>query len=143
MGICYQIPNNNDSADEVILGALKQASGQQNLVLMGDFNYPDIFWKNNTAARMSSTKFLECVEGCFLIQIIDVPTRKEALLDLLFTNQENLLCNILVSDNLGCSNYNIVEFGILLRVLKVSSKTKVLDFRRANFSSLRAQLGRI
>ena len=36
-----------------------------------------------------------------------------------------------------------MEFGILLSVLKVSSKTRVLDFRIANFSALRAQLGRI
>jgi len=72
-----------------------------------------------------------------------VPTRNEALLDLLLTNQENLLCIISFSDSLGCSDHNIVEYGILLSILKVSTKTKVLDFRRANFSSLRAQLGGI
>ena len=70
-----------------------------------------------------------------------MPTGNEALLDLLFTNQENLLCNISLSASLGCSDHNSVEFGILLSMLKVSTKTKVLDFRRANFSSLRAQLG--
>ncbi|KAK4826132.1 hypothetical protein QYF61_005284 [Mycteria americana] len=130
-------------ANKAVFGSLKQASVQQNLVLMGDFNYPDICWKNNTAAHMSSIRFLECVEDCFLIQMLDVPTRNEALLDLLLTNQENLLCNISVSDSLSCSDHNIVEFGILLSMLKVSTKTKVLDFRRANFSSLRAQLGGI
>ena len=95
------------------------------------------------AARMSSTKFLECIEDCFLIQMLDVPTRKEVLLDLLFTNRESLLCNISVSDSLGCSAHSIVEVGILPSVLKVSSKTRVLDFRRSNFSALRAQLGGI
>ena len=92
---------------------------------------------------MSSIKFRECVEDCFLTQMLDVPTRNEALLDLLLTNQENLLCTILVSDSPGCSDHSIVEFGIRLSMLKVSTKTKVLDFRRANFSSLRAQLGGI
>ena len=92
---------------------------------------------------MSSIKFRECVEDCFLTQMLDVPTRNEALLDLLLTNQENLLCTILVSDSPGCSDHNIVEFGILLSTLKVSTKTKVLDFRRANFSLLRVQLGGI
>ena len=66
--------------------------------------------------------------------MLDVPTRNEALLDLLFTNQEHLFCNISVSDSLGCSDDNIVEFRILLSMLKVSSKTRVLDFGRANFS---------
>ncbi|PKU45477.1 rna-directed dna polymerase from mobile element jockey-like [Limosa lapponica baueri] len=63
-------------------------------------------------------------------------------LDLLLTNQENLLCNIWVSDSLG-SNHNIAEFGILLSTLKVSKKTQFLVFRRANFSLLRVQLAGI
>ena len=35
VGICYQPPNQDDKANEAIFGSLKQASGQQNLVLMG------------------------------------------------------------------------------------------------------------
>jgi len=66
-----------------------------------------------------SIRFLECVEHCFLIQMLDLPTRKEALLDLLLTNQQNLLCNISISGTLGFSDHNIVEFGILLNILKL------------------------
>ncbi|KAK4832290.1 hypothetical protein QYF61_021689 [Mycteria americana] len=97
VGNCYQPPNQDAKANEAIFGSVKQDSGQQNLVLMGDFSYPDICWKNNTAAHMSSIKFLECVEDFLLIQMLNVPTRNEALLDLLLTNQENLLYNISVS----------------------------------------------
>ncbi|PKU49415.1 rna-directed dna polymerase from mobile element jockey-like [Limosa lapponica baueri] len=110
---------------------------------MSDFKYRDIFWKNNTAAHMLSIKFLECIEDCFLTQTLDVPTRKEALLDMLLTDQENLLCNVLASDSLGCSNHYVVECEMLLSMMKVSTKTKALDFRGANFSSLRAQLAEI
>jgi len=87
---------------------------------MGDFNYPDICWKNNTAAHMSSVKILECIEDSFLIQMLDMRNKNAALLDLLLTNQENLVCSILVSDSLGCSNHNILESGLLLSTLKVS-----------------------
>ncbi|PKU40160.1 rna-directed dna polymerase from mobile element jockey- hypothetical protein [Limosa lapponica baueri] len=73
IGICYQPPNQDDKTNEIIFGSLKQALGQQNLDLIGDFNYPDICWKNNTAAHMSSVEFLESVEDCFLIQILDTP----------------------------------------------------------------------
>jgi len=75
--------------------------------------------------------------------MLDAPIRNEELLDLLLTNQDNLLCNISVSDSLGCSGHNFVEFAILLSTLKVSTTTQVLDFRRANFSSFRAHLGGI
>lgn len=46
----------------------------------------------------------------------------------------------MVSDSLGYSDHSIVEFGIWLGLLKVSTKPKVLDFRRANFSSLKAHV---
>ena len=72
--LCYQPPNQDDKANEEIFGSLKQALGQQNLVPTGDFNYPDICWKNSTAAHISSIKFLDCIEDCFLIQMLDVPT---------------------------------------------------------------------
>ena len=61
-------------------------SGQQSPVIMGDFNYPNIFWENNTTVYQSSTRFLECLEGCFLIQILDMLTRNSTLIDLLLTN---------------------------------------------------------
>ena len=57
------------------------------------------------------------------------------------TKKTCFVIHISVSDCLGRSDHNIVEFGILLSMLKVSTKTKVLDLRRANFSSLRAHLG--
>lgn len=125
-----------------MFGSLRWASGQWNLVLIGGFKYPDICWKNSTAARVLSIKLLEYIEDCLLIQALDVPPSKEALLDLVLTHQGNLLCSISVSDSLGCRGDNIVEFGILLSPLRVSMKTKVLHFRRTSFSSLRAQVGR-
>lgn len=93
VGICYQPPNQDNKADKAIFESIKQALVQQKLVLMGDFTYQEICWKNNTSAHMSSTKFLECVQDCFLVQMLDVPARNEALLDLQLTNQENLLSN--------------------------------------------------
>lgn len=61
-------------------------SGEQNLVHMGEFNYPDVCWKNHTAVDMSSIKFLEFIGNCFLVQLLDVTTRSEALLDLRLKN---------------------------------------------------------
>lgn len=95
---------------------------QHNLVLRGDLTHQDICWKNSETAHTSSIKFLECIEDCFLTQMLDVPTRNEALLELLLTNQEKLLCNISVNDSLGGSDHNIVEFGILLSILRASAK---------------------
>lgn len=91
---------------------------------MGDFGYLDTCWKNNTAAHMLSIKFLEYVEDIFGIQMLDVPIKGEALLDLLLTSQGSLLCKIPTSDSLGCHDHSS---GVLLSTLKVSVKTNILD----------------
>lgn len=43
----------------VILGRLTQVALGQDLVVLGDFNYPVICWKSNIAGHRSSNKFLE------------------------------------------------------------------------------------
>ena len=87
-----------------------------------------------------SIRFLECIEDSFLLQLLDVLTRNNALLDLLPINQDDLLDMKPTNDNPGYSDHNTVGFKILLRTLKTSNRTKKLDFRRANFSMLGAQL---
>jgi len=58
---------------------------------VGDFHLPDICWKYNTAERKKSRRFLERVEDNFLMQLVSEPTRGGASLDLLFTNKEGLV----------------------------------------------------
>ncbi|RMC13313.1 hypothetical protein DUI87_10848 [Hirundo rustica rustica] len=45
---------------------LGNVSGLSALVLLGDFNLPDICWELNTAEKRQSRKFLECVENNFV-----------------------------------------------------------------------------
>ena len=57
------------------------------LVLVGDFNFPDVCWNYNTADREQSRRFLERVGGNFLTQPVREPTRGSNILDLLFVNR--------------------------------------------------------
>jgi hypothetical protein len=43
----------------------------QDLVVLGDFNYPVICWKSNIAGHRSSNKFLEGAGGNLLVQKIE------------------------------------------------------------------------
>ena len=54
-GICYRPPNQDDEADETLLWLLKEVSGQQNLVLKDDFNYPDIRCEHSTVIVHNNT----------------------------------------------------------------------------------------
>ncbi|KAK4831046.1 LOW QUALITY PROTEIN: hypothetical protein QYF61_014978 [Mycteria americana] len=116
---------------------------QKTLVLVGDFNLPDVCWKYNTAERKQSRRFLECVADNFLTQQVSEPTREGAPLDLLFTNREGLVSDVMAGGRLGQSDHEMIEFLILGEVMRGVSRTATLDFRRADFGLFRRLVERV
>lgn len=84
-------------------------------------------------------RFLQVTEDCFLLQMQDIPARNNTLLDLLFTNCDNLLDHIINIGSHGYTNHNMVEFKILQRTLEIRSRIQTLNFGRAKLSTSRAQ----
>ncbi|KAK4832250.1 hypothetical protein QYF61_021602 [Mycteria americana] len=84
-------PNQDEETDEIFYKQLGEVSRLLALVLVGDFNLPDVCWKYNAVERKQSRRFLKCVEDDnFLIQLVREPAREGAPLDLLFVNGEGL-----------------------------------------------------
>ncbi|MCQ4179366.1 hypothetical protein FK518_27770, partial [Klebsiella pneumoniae] len=121
--------------DEALYGQIEAASQLQSLDLMGDFKHQDICWKGR--------RFLECVDDNFLLQVIEEPMRRGAMLDLVLTNKEGLVGNVELKGSLGCSDHEMVEFKILRAVRRACSKLSTLDFRRADFGLFRDLLGKV
>ncbi|GAB0204057.1 hypothetical protein GRJ2_002871300 [Grus japonensis] len=113
------------------------------MVLMGDFNHPDICWKVNTSRHKQSRKFLQSINDNFLTQVVEEPTRRGVLLDLVLTNKEGLVGDVKLGGSLGCSDHEMVEFRILRGRSRAISRITTLDFRRANFGLCKDLLGRI
>jgi len=90
VGDRYRQPNQDKEADERFYKQLGEVSHLLPLVLMEDFDLADFFWKYNTAKRIQSRRFLQCVEASFLTLVVKEPTREGAMLDLLFVNRKNL-----------------------------------------------------
>ena len=86
--------------DERLYKQLGEVSRSLPLVLVGDFNLPDICWNYNTADREQSWRFLECVGDNFLTQLVKEPTRGSKILDLLFVNREGLVGDVKVGSRL-------------------------------------------
>ncbi|CAM4690923.1 unnamed protein product [Lepidochelys kempii] len=143
VGVCYRPLDQRHEVDEAFFWQLTEATRSHALILMGDFNFPDICWESNTAVHRQSRKFLESVGDNFLAQVLEEPTRGGAFLDLLLTNQVELVGEAKVDGNLGGSDHELVEFRILTQGRKVSSRIRTLDFRKADFDSLRERMARI
>ena len=129
--------------DEALHKQIGGASHSPNMVLMGDFNHRDISWRDNTTGHQKSKRFLKCVDGNFLFQVVQELMRKGAMLDFVLTNEEGLVSNVKLKGSLGCSDHKMVEFKILRVSKRVCSKLATLDFRRADFELFRELLGRV
>lgn len=60
---------------------LEMTSHSQVMLLMTDFNYPDISWRNSTRGTKHSRRFLEGISDNFLTQKVEEAMRKGALID--------------------------------------------------------------
>lgn len=138
VGVCYRPPNQDNEGDELFYKQLADVSKSTALLLVGDFNLLDICWELNTAQKRQSRKFLECTEDNFLHQLVNEPTRGKTPLDLLFTNREGLVGDVVVGGRLGHSDHEIIEFSILRDARRTISKTSTVDFRRADFCLFRS-----
>ena len=92
------------------------------------------------ARHKQSRRFLDCVEDNLLLQVIEEPTRRGAMLDLVLTNREGLVGNVMLQGSLVCNDHEMVEFGILRTVRRARSKLTALDFKRADFGLFRSLL---
>ena len=111
--VCYRPAIQDEEVDEVFYSHLAEVSQSLALFLMGDLNLADICWKYNTAERKQSRRFLECMEGNLLTQLVSEPTRGGASLDQLFANREGLVGDAVVEGHLEFSDREMVEFLIL------------------------------
>ncbi|GAB0176868.1 hypothetical protein GRJ2_000152000 [Grus japonensis] len=100
VGICYRPPDQEEQVDEALYRQAEAPSRSQALVLIGDLNHPDICRKDNTARDKQYRVFLESTDDKFLIQVIEEPTMRSAVLYLILTNKEGLLGDVKVKDSL-------------------------------------------
>ncbi|KAK4810641.1 hypothetical protein QYF61_007378 [Mycteria americana] len=99
--------------------------------------------RNPPSGTRQSRRFLEHVADNFLTQLVSEPTREGAPLDLLFTNREGLVSDVMVGGCLGQSDHEMIEFLIRGEAARGVSKTATLDFRRADFGVFRRLAERV
>lgn len=68
-----------------------------------------------------------------MLWLVGEPTRRGAVLDLLFANRDGLVGGVVVGGHLGQSDHEIIEFLIFDEIRRNISRTLPLDFQRADF----------
>ena len=101
---------------------LREATSLNNshLVIGGDFNYPEIDWANMISTAGTSHHshlFIQCVQECFLYQLVDEPTRyrpgsRPNTLDLILAKEDGTISNLKYKPGLGGSDHIALDFHI-------------------------------
>ncbi|GAB0179469.1 hypothetical protein GRJ2_000412200 [Grus japonensis] len=110
---CTRPPDQEEDINEAFYRWLEEALRSQDLVLMRDFDHPDSCCKGNTARHTQSRRFLQSIDDNFLTQVVEEPTRRGVLLDLVLTKKGGLVGDVKVGGSLDCSDHEMVEFRIL------------------------------
>ncbi|KAF7252758.1 hypothetical protein EYD10_02105 [Varanus komodoensis] len=113
VGIYYHPSSQKEDKDATFEKQLASISKKNDVVIMGDFNFPDICWDTNSAKHGPSKRFLTCVVDNFLQQKVEEGTRGSAILDLILTNRDGLVDKITTMGTLGESDRVILEFSII------------------------------
>ena len=114
--------------------------GNRHMILCGDFNCPDIDWKNHQTSngaddRLVQEKLVDIAQTHSLTQLQKEPTRYNNILDLTFTNNPSLIKSCTVVP--GISDHSAVVIDSTIRPNYIlSKKRKVHQFKKAQWEDL-------
>ncbi|CAJ0940289.1 unnamed protein product, partial [Ranitomeya imitator] len=140
IGVCYKPPNITETMESLLLKQIDEAATHNEVLVMGDFNYPDINWESETCETHKGNRFLLITKKNYLSQLVQNPTRGAALLDLILSNRPDRITNLQVVGHLGNSDHNIVQFHLSFTRGTCQGVTKTLNFRKSKFDQLRDAL---
>ena len=120
MGCVYRPPKTSYLDDTYLVSALSTLNEDtSNLVIAGDFNFPDIHWPLNKPidTKNGTSLFVDFLLNSNLTQLVSGPTRfrigcTPSTLDLVLTNDKQLISNLTISAPIGKSDHATVEFQV-------------------------------
>ena len=99
-------------------------------------------WSTPHGLDSKEVKFIETIRDCFLFQYIDKPTRirgndEPSLIDLLLTNEELQVSDVVHHAPLGKSDHSVITFNYHCYL---DSSKPIANYRKADFDSIRNNL---
>ena len=143
IGVCYRPPDSSKAQDDALYRMIREIK-DKNILLMGDFNFPDINWKESERID-DSHPFLQCIGDKFLTQCVDENTRSKNVLDLIFGSEENMIEELKVGEPFGTSDHQIIRWQLVAYSgrIKHVAKNKTHNYFKANYDQMREEANAI
>ena len=120
IGVCYRTPNERISQkdnNKFLCDMIAELHGKP-LLLMGDFNFPNVDWSTSHGPTPASQSFVDSIEDGYLTQHVNEGTCNGAVLDLVRTSEPchpSITVDVVsVLGRFGSSDHNILQWGVKL-----------------------------
>lgn len=100
-------------------GALREISEslkeRTNSIILGDFNFPMIKWQDTSSTQLhgSAREFYQFCESNMLTQLVNLPTHSFNILDLVLTNNTDLVQNITILAPFSTSDHRAIFLRLI------------------------------
>ena len=124
-GIVYRTQQSSDENNIKIIDTVKhipETQGYTHILLMGDYNFPEIKWEENTVSgseQSTAATFFDTTQDAYLYQHIVRPTRQRSgpqssTLDLVFSNEQYVVDNVTHLAPLGYSDHESLRWSYMV-----------------------------
>ena len=145
LGAFYRPPNSGECDLQHLHNSIEgiPTNTSSLIVLGGDFNLPNIAWKDNLPTGHSKEAVVMKVlqQEHNLYKLVHTPTRKENIIDLVLTNQPTMVADLELVDSLPGCNHDAISFVVDTAKPRVHiHKRQLYNFKRGNFDQYRELL---
>lgn len=138
LGIFYRPPTHNIVIETGICSEITRAcSNNKKTLVIGDFNYAGIDWNISCGQSDTENSFIECLNDCYLSQIVTEPTRGKNILDLVLVNDEQFVTDVNIGEGLANSDHSIIRLLLGVSASKINNDRLVPNFARGDFTLFR------
>ena len=159
----YRPPSASRASFERLLSFLhanledNSPGNQMDIIIMGDFNLPGISWEDGNFSvktkkpTKSEALLLNFMEDHLLSQYVSIPTRQQNTLDLLLTNNPNLVLHTSAEET-NISDHKLVKINTTFSLTSKKTKNspvfkdhtfRNLNLQKANFEDINSHLSSI
>ena len=150
VGCVYRSPSSSLSNNERLRTLLNRSVDKkyEYLIIVGDFNYKEIDWSlmsSKVGFEHPATVFLEGFKDMYLFQHVQSNTRfrndqQPSLLDLVISNEENLVDNLVVGAPIGKSDHATIFFEICCQYTGEVAHEERYNLHKGEYDALRSFL---
>ena len=146
----YRPPNDTTTAMDALEQALEELQPRLDknprtcLIVAGDFNAPGIDWpqlavKQEGPNKEMCNRLIDILATSQLKQLVEVPTRQKAILDLFCVNKPGLIKNVSVIPGISDHDGAVIVDTSLKATINKKPRRKIPLWSKANWQELKAK----